>query len=225
MIKKKYKCMVLILIALFITGCDFKYEMSITHNTVKEKVTLSEENSENINSFLEVMDSMMQEYENTSKGKFDIQKKIGKNQAYYTFGYKESLSSLKNSDTLSILKGCYDKVDVLDYENKYLLSTSPEFLCYEYYSLLENGTIDIYTDHQVTFHNADEVKDSHYIWHINKENAKERAIQLEFAKNKYNNSGILNGLKALLIGVGVILSVLAVGAGYIYIKHKRVNKI
>ncbi len=223
--KKRTKLSLIILLAFFLTGCDFKYEMSITHNQVKETVSLTEKSSENLTPFLNIMDGMMQEYETTSKGKFKIDKKIKKDSASYTFKYQEKLSSLKNSDTLSILKGCYEKVSVLDYENKYLLSTSPEFLCYESYPLMEEGTIDIYTDHVVTYNNADEVKDSHYIWHITKENQNDRAIQLEFEKNKYQSFGFLAGLKYILMGGGVILVLALLVAGHIYIKHKRVNRI
>ena len=175
-------------ILLFASGCSVSYNLDIDDDLkFNESVTLSSNTGtdydqvNNYNSFLPINYDADEPkvFENKVAGVkyYDIKK--DSDGSFIKFDYKHNLRSIIN-DRFSL--SCYKYVNIMNTYNNELkrdeliISTSREFLCFDYYNNLEDVIVKIHTKRDVYDNNADYVDDDNYIWNINMDNKDDKAI-------------------------------------------------
>lgn len=97
------------------------------------------------------------------------------------YSFKHKNSNYKDS---RILNFCYDEIEINDKNNRYDITTSKNFNCFEYYEMLDEVTVNITTswNYSVISSNADKVENGKYTWIITKDNSSNKPIRIELKK-------------------------------------------
>ena len=224
---KKCKILLLIIFAFVLTGCSVDYNVEIYKNDVKVNGTLLEENSDRWYekvydiTYQEMVDlkTTGDEYSPVIDGlyKIDEEGKLG-------LGLKNKYKLDKSYISSPGISSCYKYFRVMEEDNKIILSSSLENLCFDEYKNLDNITINLKTNHKVVSSNADTVNGYHYTWNISRENKDDAAIQITLEKDKYifnYENEFVKKIFYILIIVGIILGVGSIT--YIHFKKKNNN--
>jgi len=216
---------ILLLILLFITGCDVEYNIHFSKDTITETVKLNLENNSENKETLNYLDQTPFYAIINTINKVEYNKKIKDYDNYkqYTFEYEYKKNLYNNSR----FKHCYDAYSITENNNVITLNTSKQFRCLVYdYNEIKNLTINITSDYVVVEHNADEVKDGVYKWYINDNNAHDKPIKFSYNQKKEANK-IKKFFSKYKTGIMVVISLIILAAGTvlgIYIRYKKVNK-
>ena len=225
----KLKLFFLLFVMTFLTGCDITYKLEFVDNTFKEDVVIK-----NIDKFKEEVESvyafdLSTNYLDVS----DYTKEEG-----LSFGYTYYTKKLI-TDPILQLEYKYD-FNKNEYDNTQIgrmvfpdMKFSANTLesgkindIYDKYLELNNINIEISTDKEVSYNNADKVIDNIYYWEINRENSYNKDIKIIFAEeeniislsNSKQKSNILYIILGV-IGIGFLISIVV-----IYEKVKNSNK-
>jgi len=141
------------------TGCHADYHLTIQNNQFLEKIEIIANNRDESNILLE--------------DKIPIT-------AFYNYPYQFNNYALASS-----VHYCYQSLyfDVSDVSKNVYLHTSSENLCFEKYPYLESVNIIVEVFYPVISSNADEINKNQYIWHIDKNNYREKEIKLSYNSN------------------------------------------
>ncbi|MEE3342512.1 MAG: hypothetical protein VZS44_00265 [Bacilli bacterium] len=198
------KC--LLFLSLFmLCGCTANYDLKIDSKKVEEKLSI---NNVDVSDFKGVNlpisgdadDANVFEKKNADEKYYD--KKIGNGDV--SFSYKHTIGNFSNS---YILNSCYDKVDAFVYKNKFILSTTGKFNCFELYDQVDSVKVSINSQYELIDTNASKINGFNYEWNINKNNLKDGIyIELDLTKRKKSFKEIFGSdfLRVLFFG-GVIV--------------------
>ena len=188
----KKKINLLIFILLFTTGCSCQYDLVIDGTTYKETTYIVGSNSEEINNL-------------NTKWEIPINKDnyyIGDESTNYKsldsiYDYSFNKNTLKLSHTFNrgeftnstMASACYKSLTTTNYQGSAIISTNNVASCFETYPNLNNVVINITVNEQVRDHNADSVNGNTYTWKIDKNNYKNKGINLIYKNtDKEDNS-------------------------------------
>lgn len=187
----KIKGLVLALVGLFlITGCTCEYNLTIDDNEYKEEIKIIAENENESSQFNTVwkIPTDKDEYNipgdpgSTITYKSDLYNyKVISNTLYFNYDFTKN--EYLNSSAIS---NCYDRLTMVNHEHTLVISTSLKANCFEKYPDLKNVTINITVDREVISANADKKNGKTYTWYINKNNYKNKSININLA-NKTEN--------------------------------------
>lgn len=228
------KKIILIIIVIFVTGCQAEVNINISENEVSENIKIYDlkenvfETGTNVKE--EVNNNVVyfeHDYKHYDIEEFEENRYVGKN-----YKFTSDLNLLGSS--ISRLTTCYENIEV--YKNSYMLNikTSDEYRC-GYIFGANDVVLNIISDLKVSKHNADKVEDNKYIWNINSNNYKNKPIKIYFELSNEENSEEQNQIENVknivaenehwlnyILGViGVVVIFIGV---YVYIKIKNSNK-
>lgn len=219
---------IIIILILFVSGCKVNYELKID-NSFSETFAIEGNNQDLYNLYKnqsmlslysesKLINYSIEEIETDSKYKImDIS-----NSNFYALKYSFDFESSNYNDSNAI-NTCYELVSVVTKDDLVSIATSNKFNCFEIYPELETVTMTINSKYKVTQNNADQIMDNKYIWNINKQNASNKPIILQYDKSKKKKSlwEFLTGniyLTAIFVGILLIILVIAL------VMKRKINK-
>jgi len=235
------KKILLIGILFFISGCSINYQATITEDKISEEVILYSDEEYNFPSpvFIDI-EGVSGEYSAPEdlyvEGVEYYQKTFDGTKSKYNYSF--AFNEFSRSRAANMCYKAFKLTNVSDYV--YLLNTNSYNSCFDYYSEIEEITINLTLDtniYQMVSNNADLINNNTYIWTLNKENYHNKHMQLVFEKKKVegeskephnpNNSELethnkSNNIFSLII-VFVVLLLFIIGIVGL-IKYKSINK-
>lgn len=221
------KIWITLLLLLFITGCQFRYDIDINDGEITEKRTMLIDNSSVKNNDIKgSIENIISKYSINMDMMIAPETKVIKEKqlsGYQTIT-KYKLGDYKNSDILNM---CYKSYNVIIDNSKIYLSTGREFTCYNSLVELENVEINITTNHKVLDHNADKVDGNKYSWFVTKSNASNKPINIELSETEMINSDDNKGLKDKfkIVFISIVAFFVIIVIIMLVIKRKRSQKI
>ena len=224
---KKIKFIILILCIFILSGCTVDYNMEIYNDTIKENITIGEtnievlNNSEQRNILEESVEVTYDYWKETNNTNYKLSKILEDNKIGLKINGKHELGVIRS---LTTVNNCYQYFNIVETEDTYVLSTSKENLCFDANDNLDDMNIKISTNHKVIKHNSDKKNKDTYIWTINRDNYKDKLIQMEFYKDKYvrnYNNRILKRLILIILVIGG--TVLVAFTGYKLYRKREDN--
>ena len=221
---KKLICLIVFLFLL--TGCDVEYNLKIDMDTFTEDVNIIVPNTETMTKIvynaIKANQVAYVDQESGNRHYYSVKATSDDKQYNLDYRYVYSDNKILNSSAIS---QCYKKMTINTKNNIMNISTSPEFMCLyrDGAQIIKNASINITTPLKVLSSNADEVKDDTYIWYINNENYKDRAIKIQIEKTK--DSKDFGAFTILLIILGVLVLLALILLVFIKMKQKRNNKL
>lgn len=228
------KSILIILMLLLLTGCTCEYNLTIDGYSYKEEVIITGENSEEKSSFnqewavpidKEVYDMAGDESTELSDIKTETYN-YNINSDNIKFYYDLSRNEMINSTAVSI---CYDKLNITNYDNTTIISTSSKNKCFDEYQTLTNIKVNIKVDKPVISNNADIINGNIYTWNITKDDTK--SINLVLNNEKVEDNEIIDNKPqqkpkkkdyTLYIFCGILLIVM-LSAYFMFNKLKNKN--
>lgn len=208
------KILMIVVLIILTTGCNFRYEIDITNNKVTEKRTFLINNNEvENNDVKETIRKKISKYSINDDMMIAPSTKIIKEETMsgYQTIMSSNLSEYKNSD---ILSACYTSYNVISENSKIYLTTGRQFTCFKDFNELQEVEIILSTNHKVLEHNADEVKGSKYIWYINKQNSQNKPINIELEqkseKKEPKENEKLKKIKIVFITIVAIFPIIVI---------------
>jgi len=201
---KKIKFVFLVLILLFISGCDVTYEITIKNNKIKEKVSIVELNQSIFDKKLDTGWTLRESFElYANSDEFaheDYKVKSSSNNNRLALEYKSKDSTtILNSSFLNL---CYTKPTVSELDGVITIDTGKNFQCYEYYENLDNIKIILKTNHEVVSTNAHEIEGDKYIWNITSNSDKN--IKISYYEKE--DSRMISPLTIALFAIVIIVA-------------------
>lgn len=234
------KRIILILSFLILSGCSVEYNIKYENDIYSEEFVVESGSNEYCGS--ELCSSYINDYYDTNISIYylDSEEELAYSDdlSKYTFYNKE----LINTGGKNGIKLNYDFNNSSQYSNSYIsrklfnkIIINDNFIkAYDIndlflnYSYLDKITVSFVTDKYVKSTNSDEEKDGIHYWYIDKDNYKNKVINISFDQeenesNKLIDKGYLtwNSVKYILI-IGVVILLIFVSV--IYEKVKKSNK-
>lgn len=215
------KKLLILILLLFITGCDAEYTLKYEDNVFSDSI--------------EVFDYY--NFEDESSEDKDLSYFVNKKQYYdidglnpYKVNYEETSENyydLKYTATFdkvsyefsSVLNNCVQYHDFVEDEEKIYITAYGEYYC-EYFDKLK---ISLITDKKVTYSNADEEKNGKHIWYFKPYESIN--IEFEIDKNEDNPKNYSFILYAVIMIVIVIVLSLIILGFKIYKKLKNNQEV
>lgn len=177
-----------------LTGCSVDYHLDIDKNLkLNETVKVTANNKNDVQSIQDFslfvpIDIRVDDYSSfQEKSKeleyYNIEK--DKDNQFLQFDYLYD-SNQFNYDM--IVSTCYQYVTSMQRDDKLILSTSKEFLCYDIYDDLEDVSVTITSRYKLIDTNADYKEKYKYTWYINRQNYQDRVIYLELDTSNRSKS-------------------------------------
>lgn len=219
---KKYKLLILPILAIILSGCTFEYNIEITEDNIKEDNTVFLNNATE-NTVSKDVENLVNKYTGPTNSLGMYSASIVEKNSEFGMSYKSSYQLLEynHSVTFSL---CYDLHKIIKEKDKIIIATSKEFKCFDKYEELDNVTVNLTTDLNVESSNADIVNGNKYTWYINKYNASDKEINITL---KTKNS--LNEKREKTIGAFILVVSAFILFGIIVFiirsRGKRKNKI
>lgn len=237
------KKIILLILLFFVTGCSANYNIEIYNDEVRENMKFVNNDSSSWDSEaqygLSYRELLMASYKfpypafyNTVVDEDDTIKLKGveyyknkllsdKNKLGQELSYdKFKIENFANS---SIVKKCYQYFNVIEEEEVIVFSTSVKNLCFKEYSILNNITVNLKTNHKVVNSNADIVNGYHYTWNLTREKQDDAAISITIKKDEYVFN-YENEFVKKIIYIGIFVGIIVVVGGSIYLYIKKKNK-
>lgn len=201
--KKIIPCLIL----LFLTGCTAEYRVNITKKSIDDNIfiydsidRINEYNqktaAQEFASFESDLTNFDKTFVNTDRRKIGYQYKTITDSNHY---HEESLA-----------RKCYDGLFIEKKKKEIKIYTTNEMNCFENYPDLENVSIYLTSEYKVLETNADEVNNDTYIWHINRENFRNKPLKIT----------LQNDTMKSIVPI-IIISIIIVIITFIYLKRNK----
>ncbi len=172
--KKRFSILIVLLL---LTGCSFEYNVEITENTVKEDNSIFIENT-NEEDIENVVNDLVNKYTGPTNSLGMYRSSIVNKNGEFGVSYKKDYTASEYNDYSLSFSHCYDLYKMIKEDNRIVIATSKEFKCFDKYEELEEVTINLTTDLEVTSSTADVVENNKYSWHINRQNYQDKEINI-----------------------------------------------
>ncbi len=189
------KIFILILLIVFITGCDIDYNLTIGNNVYEEILkiipeTIDEKNAvENDEQPINSLKSEVFPSESLEKipgiEYYDIKDYSNPN-FYRQISYSFNDYNINDSN---IIKSCFPYIKIENDTNKKIrtINTNGALNCNQYFDFINNITININPNYyKIVKSNADEITQNKLVWNYNKSNFEKKTIYLEYYYDKIN---------------------------------------
>lgn len=175
----------LIFCIFFLTGCSVDYRLDVdkelNFNELVQLNSSNENERQNIEDYQHFLpiDSQLDESAVYERKYEDIEyyesRKLNDNKTLQ-FRYVYDVDVFNNG---KIVNTCYQYVTAMNSDDRLILSTSKEFLCFDKFEVLEDVTVTITSRYKLVNTNADSSDNYTYVWNITKDNYRDRSIYLE----------------------------------------------
>ena len=198
MLQLQIKRIVLLLMIVFLSGCEATYTITINKDTINEKIEVLDKVDSN-RTVTDIMNNYKKKYPVYNiEGDLDDQElytylpnteyfnqtyNIDSNGYHLYYEYTYPIDKYASANTVNY---SYDFKDIIYKNNTLQLSTSSPNNQLKYRDIFTNLTVNIITDYIVTDNNADSVIGNRYIWYFNKNNNYEKRINftVDLSKTK-----------------------------------------
>lgn len=222
------KNILIIVLALILTGCTAEYTLTIDKGVYNEEVNITGESNDEISSFSKnwmiAVDkdtySLQGDPDTTAAPDNTYDYKISGNNL--TFSHDFNVSSINESSAIS---NCYDVIRITPYDGDIIISTDKNVKCFEKYPTLNSLKINIVTDKEVLSNNADSVDGNKYIWNLNR-NDSNKAINMTMKNDNTSSEPSINNKSdgkrdySLYIFCGILLICFFIG----YLIFNKIKK-
>ena len=174
------KSLILIVIMFLLTGCTIKYNLRIDENFVSEKLFINNVDVSKFNNTYVPVNSDIDDPNAFKEKSSEVEYyKMKKNDDSIILSYDHNF---KNFSSAYILNSCYDEVDSYIEDNRFIISTTGSFSCFELYDDIDDVEVVINSQYKLINTNANKINNFDYIWNINVNNLNE-GIYLELDLN------------------------------------------
>ena len=215
------KKLLILILLLFITGCDAEYTLKYEDNVFSDSIEVFDyynpvdENSEDKD--LSYFVNKKQYYDIDGLNPYKVNyEEISEN--YYDLKYTATFDKV-SYEFSSVLNNCVQYHDFVEDEEKIYIMSYGEYYC-EYFDKLK---ISLITDKKVTYSNADEEKNGKHIWYFKPYESIN--IEFEIDKNEDNPKNYSFILYAVIMIVIVIVLSLIILGFKIYKKLKNNQEV
>lgn len=226
------KKIILVVVLLLLCGCSVEYNVNIGSDieetviiddniTVQTPAFINDQGSSETN---EIIDGIKY---------YELQN----NQTNTVYKYNFSFSNYAQSTAVNT---CLKSMKLSNSDNKYILTTTNHFTCMDYYPKIDDITVNLtITDtYNIISHNADVANNNILTWNINRNNYKDKNIQLIFSKKEGvgnngnpgsgDNSGQVNekdNKNSIILAFMVLIGFIAVLGLLIMYKLKKNQRV
>ena len=177
------KTILIILLALILTGCDATYKVTIEEDKINDDIKIYTNSSDVSNANQQTIDKFNNQIMDWERGYEHYKREMYTTDTVTGYEYTYDFT-YEEYDAMSELRKCYDEFNFTYNSKEVSLNTSNEFLCHTYYPDVKNLTITIKTDYKVLTSNADSSKGNEYTWVVNSNNYKNKPITLKIDKTQ-----------------------------------------
>ena len=226
---------ILLLCCLFcLTGCDVKYNLTITEKNINESVTILEKNDIISTGSIENRLSDLIDYnfdESSPIGFYNVSQQIGDTESGILMEYDYYYSNFASTSTF--ISTCYENSEFNYTDSTIEIDLSGQFKCWEYLNNSSNLTVNIKAPGTMVSNNATSINKDIYTWEFNK-NTTDKSIRLnlKIKETEQTNSSTYIAKKETIISfiilVGTILGTIGIVAIAVLIikkANKKNNKI
>lgn len=217
------KFVLLGMLIFLLTGCSAEININLDKELLKQEINISLDNEEltKITTFDTIENKLLTtEFSSEVLQYYHFKGETSKeNYKVATFTLEKNLSDY-NIDYM--LNRCYDNYQLTHQDDKFILSTSSVFRCYDEYNFDGDIILNITTTYKVLSNNADNSLGNTYTWKITKDNYQNEPISMELdLKNKsiYSDNTIVIIILCVIIGISLIVIIT------IYGKNAKNNEI
>lgn len=221
---KKLKYLVILVIPLFLCGCDVTYTIEVNDENITENILVLDDKDKYESNPFEINQSHVA-FTSASLTPYYYKQSEISNDDYYgiNLDYQYDISDYKRSQ---ILNSCYTDINIENNEDTISINATG-FRCLNYaYEKIDNIRINLITDNEIVMENADQKEDNVLSWFVNENNYSDHEINVEIKKKgEERDYGFLDNLKPLgwgLVGIIIIACLIFL---IIFIKQKKNNKI
>lgn len=231
------KRLILLIIVLLLTGCKVEYKIDLDKNlTINESTKFIKTTKTDDELFKETSHWNIPLEKSNS---YDFTKDKERDKSYYnsnvkedsiTYSYKYRNDDYGSYEESTFTNLAYEYISITNLnDNKFIISSSKEFLVFDRYHEIEEVKVTIHTDYKVLETNADEINNHNYTWLITPENAYGKNIYLEVDTSKEDlnfKERLLRGDYFNLFTISIIILVIAAIILFVLKLHSmRKNKI
>ncbi len=219
----------LFLCVFFISGCDVEYDLTINNNGIfDESVTMSFLKSDtDYNDVLAYKNSKIPVSRNVGDAPF-YNSRVLDNGKYFDLIYSYTYDSDDISNSYFI-SNCFNGFDIVNNDDSLVLSSGNRFGCYIGDDGLKADSvkINITTELDVSYNNADEINGNTYTWNIDENNYLNKEINLTlkkdngFSLNNIENSVVSNNDSSFIMGIIVVFIIVSGVLIYLFVKHRN----
>ncbi len=197
------KIILLIILVLLLTGCKATYNISFDkdiNESIKiytSNTNIETANKETVNKVSEELYNFEYGYEYYKKEKYYEGNNTGYNYTH-KFDYEDY-------NMYTELQKCYDDFNYSNDDNTVSLSTSELFTCFDYYPEIEEVTINMTSQYNITSSNADKVDGNTYTWIINKDNYQNKPLEIKINKKQEYKEKKITSKMIITFGIFLIL--------------------
>ena len=208
------KSLVIIAVLILLCGCTNEYSLVISNDSFKENIDVIIDNNFSVDVEDDELTPFLQDKVAavTTEDSY-YKKKVKENDTYkevnlkYNYNAKEFLKA-------SSINLCFEYPE-LNFEKSYYINLQGYFYC------LYGDSIDIKikTNNKVNYHNADQVIDNVYIWHIDESNQSYVDVEIDVSK------GFNYRIIWLIIGILIIIGICGLIGLYAYGKYQKKDQV
>lgn len=224
------KIILLVSLIFLLSGCSVNYDLEIFNNEYREKISINSLNTTESSYEIPVyFDETRVEKTLTSKKVADVEYYQKSNEQtnyvyYNNFAMEKYYKSYFVNSSFDFFAVYYNDVDEETGEDIITISTNNNMKIFDTYKDLDEIKINVKTNHKVKYSNADSHSKFTYTWNYDKNNYKDKYIQLILYKDKFVFNYDGKFFRNLTI-VGLIVVSLAIIAIFIIKKSKKANKV
>lgn len=230
----KLKFGLLCICAILLSGCSIEYNAYFNESNVEEKITSTGISFSTfpVPSFIDAQGASEENVMIDGVEYYNIVSDYDIIKFDYKFGIKDYTRS-------TAINSCLKSVKINNNNGQYILNSSAYFNCFDAYPLIDNITINLFFDmdyYNIINNNADSISNNVYTWNINKDNYKNKNIQVIYSEkgNKLNKEDnkekqnenesalkkwVNDNLALVFVGVFIILA-LIIGLAILLKKNK-----
>ena len=212
--KKRF---LLLVTLVFLSGCSIQYEMEFNDSKINETIKIGKVPS----SIEEEIASYLTPYAISNEERQEFYNYKYSNE-YINLNYKYNLNDFEVSNTFN---RCYELSNLSYDDNYYYILTSKEFKCLKYMEYeAKEIKINFKSNHKIINSNADYINNNIHTWIINKNNMKNKPIEIKIEKEykEDNNTKIEEKNNSFL--VIILVTIIMIFVLFIILKRKS-NKV
>lgn len=187
------KKIIILFVSLFLVGCSANYTLTIDNDSYIENVQIIPGNDDEKNTLFSNEWKIPIDYDiysatDDSDNSSEVEKEhyeYKENDDSIEFEYAFSYNSIINS---TALKYCFNSARIINRDNNIIITTNKESNCFGSEGLDELVINIIVKDKNVISNNADKIIGNKYIWNINKNNYKDKSINLTLGEMSRSTS-------------------------------------
>jgi len=199
------KKIVYIFLIVLLSGCSATIDIELDRKGVKEIVTITTSKE-----YLDSVDEeeLAKEFADFEYGFENYEKELIYNSNDSISKKYSYTNDYDNYELMTFLNKCYSEVNV-ERRQELVISTSSEFLCYDYFKDLDEVKIRMKSIYKSKENNSDKKEGKYYVWEINKDNYLNKPIKIIFT-NEYDRESNSSYMMFILLAAIIVVMTIVI---------------